>query len=314
MNKKSKQAVLSLSVAATGLFGGLFLWQKACFWQAQKKMDDTVFEIYPSTLGDVAYTSLGNGRPLLLIHGMTLGTSRREWDMVIEDLSKSYHVYALDLPGFGSSFAPEKPWTAYQYAQCIHEFVENVIRRPVCILASNGGGDMALVMSMLYPEKIKGLILISPEGFGRGFATNEETKALNRLLMPISGTQIFLSGTTKRKIKESLENVFFGKENISKDLLDTCFYSARQSKKHQVTFATLKTGFWRADTKTAFSALSMPFWVFWGEENKSNSISNMEWAQNTRPDGEYVIFEDVCNFPHLENSQTFIHIVKEYLK
>lgn len=314
MNKKAKQAVLSLSAAATGLFGGLFLWQKTCFWQAQKKIDDTYFEIYSSSLGDVAYTSVGNGRPLLLIHSMTLGTSCREWDMVIGDLAESYHVYALDLPGFGNSFTPEKPWTAYQYAQCIHEFMENVIRRPVCISASNGGGDMALVTSMMYPEKIKGLILISPEGFGRGFATNEETKPLNNLLMPISGTQLFLSGTTKRKIKENLEELFFAKETISKEWVNTSYYSARRNRKNQVTFATLKTGFWRADTKAAFSALPMPFWIFWGEENKLNPISNMEWAENNRPDGEYVIFEDVGNFPHLENSRTFTHIVKEYLK
>jgi hypothetical protein len=97
MNKKAKQAVLSLSAAGTSLFGGLFLWQKACFWQAQKKVDDTFFEIYSSPLGDVAYTSIGSGRPLLLIHSMTLGTSRREWDMVINDLAKNYHVYALNL-------------------------------------------------------------------------------------------------------------------------------------------------------------------------------------------------------------------------
>jgi len=314
MNKKIKEAALSLSAATAGLVGGLILWQKSCFWQAQKKGDDSPFEIYNSPFGEISYTSKGHGRPLLLIHSMMLGTSRKEWDMVIDDLAKRYHVYALDLPGFGASFVPDKPWTAYQYAKCIHEFIENVIHRPACILASNGGADMALVTSMLYPEKIKGLMLVSPEGFGRGFATNQETEPLHKLLLPFSGTQQFLLGTKKSKIKDSLEEAFFAKEKITKELIQTCYYSARRNKKNQVTFATLKTDFWRADTKAAFSALGMPFWIFWGEENKLNPISHMEWAQDARPDGEYVIFEGVGHFPHLENSQSFVNIVEEYLK
>lgn len=314
MNKKVKEAALSASAAAASLFGGLILWQKACFWQAQKKIDDTLFEIYASTYGDIAYTSVGQGRPLLLIHSMMLGTSRMEWDTVIDSLAESYHVYALDLPGFGGSFLPDKPWTAYQYAQCIHEFMEAVICRPTCILASNGGADMALVASMLYPEQIKGLILISPEGFGRGFATNEEADPLHSLLLPLSGTQQFLMGTTKSKIKEGLEESFFAKEKITKEMIDSFHYAARNGKKAQVTFAVLKTGFWRADTKAAFSALSVPFMIFWGEENKLNPISNMDWAESVHPEGEYVVFEEVGNFPHLENSQIFLQLIKEYLK
>lgn len=314
MNKKIKETALSISAATAGLFGGLILWQKACFWQAQKSADDALFEIYASTLGDIAYTSMGHGRPLLLIHSMMLGTSRREWDMVISSLSEHYHVYAIDLPGFGNSFLPDKPWTAYQYAHIIHEFMEQVIRRPACILASNGGSDLALVTSMLYSEKIKGMMLISPQGFGRGFATNEDLKPLHGLLLPVSGTQQFLLETTKSKIKASLETAFFAKEKIQDDLVQTFYTSARGSKNRQITFATLKTGFWRADTKAAFAGLTVPFWIFWGEENKTNPISFMEWAENTRPDGEYVIFEEVGNFPHMENSDNFLKIVKEYLK
>lgn len=209
MNQKIKKAAFSLSAMMTGLFGGLVFWQKFCFWRAQKKVDVTLLEQYNVPLGFIAYTSVGRGRPLLLIHSMTCGTSHKEWDLVLHELAETYHVYAIDLPGFGASFMPDQPWTAYQYAQCIHDFLEHVIGRPACILASNGGADMALIASMLYPEKIKGLFLLSPEGFGKGFATNEETKKLHNLLLPISGTQQFLLGTTKSKIKEELEEAFF---------------------------------------------------------------------------------------------------------
>ncbi|MBQ7908958.1 MAG: alpha/beta fold hydrolase, partial [Elusimicrobiaceae bacterium] len=90
-------------------------------------------ETYETAEGEVAYRSLGKGRPLLLIHSAMLGASCREWDDVIEDMAENYHVYAMDLPGFGNSFCPEKPWTAYQYANVLHDFITNVVKRPVCI-------------------------------------------------------------------------------------------------------------------------------------------------------------------------------------
>ncbi len=312
MNQKLKKATLFAGAAASSLLGSLILWQKACFWQAQKKTEDTLFEIYASPFGDITYTSVGHGQPLLLLHSMMPGASHKEWDS--SALAEQFHVYALDLPGFGDSFSPKKPWTAYQYAQCLPAFLKDVIRRPAFVLAANGGADLALVTAMLHPENIKGLMLISPEGFGHGFPTNGDVKPLHKLLFPILGTQCFLMETTKGSIKKELEQAFFAKEKIAKERLDIIHQDARKNPKHQTTFAALKTGFWRADTKAAFSSLSMPFWVLWGEENKTNPVSNMTWAEAARPDGDYIIFEGTGAFPHWENSQAFLDIVKEYLK
>lgn len=49
----------------------------------------------------LAYDSAGVGPPLVLIHG--LASSRRCWDMVVEDLATDFTVYAIDLPGHGES-------------------------------------------------------------------------------------------------------------------------------------------------------------------------------------------------------------------
>ena len=52
-------------------------------------------------LPSLAYDSAGSGPPLVLIHG--LASSRRCWDLVIDDLSRDFTVYAVDLPGHGDS-------------------------------------------------------------------------------------------------------------------------------------------------------------------------------------------------------------------
>lgn len=49
----------------------------------------------------LAYDSAGSGPALVLIHG--LASSRRCWDLVIDDLASDFTVYAVDLPGHGDS-------------------------------------------------------------------------------------------------------------------------------------------------------------------------------------------------------------------
>ena len=52
-------------------------------------------------MAELAYDVTGTGAPLVLVHG--LASSRRCWDLVVDDLARDFTVYAIDLPGHGES-------------------------------------------------------------------------------------------------------------------------------------------------------------------------------------------------------------------
>ncbi|MFM1964968.1 MAG: hypothetical protein RL134_693 [Actinomycetota bacterium] len=54
-----------------------------------------------ASIPSLAFDSAGSGPPLVLIHG--LASSRRCWDLVVDDLARDFTVYAVDLPGHGDS-------------------------------------------------------------------------------------------------------------------------------------------------------------------------------------------------------------------
>jgi len=232
---------------------------------------------------------------------------------VIDALAEDYHVYVPDLPGFGNSFCPEKPWTAYQYANLLHAFIEDVIGHPVCFCGANGGADFGLLLSLLYPKDIRRMVLISPEGIGNGFATNEDTKQLSLLLSPIAGTEHFLIGTGKWKIRAALEQAIFAKETVSAELVQQYARAARFGTHAQATFACLKTRFWAADTKPAFEKLSVPFLMIWGEENGLNPTSAFDTAEKMKDFGSFALFENTGALPHMENSKAFLENLNEFL-
>lgn len=315
MKQRLSRYIFRFFAACTAVLAGLVGYQKICLAKAQKKKDSTHFQEYFSTpWGEIAYRSGGHGRPLLLIHSMMCGASCREWDQVFDALAAEYHVYAIDLPGFGNSFRPEKPWTAYQYALVLHDFIERHIQRSVCICGANGGGDLALVLSKLYPEDIRRMVLISPEGIGKGFATEADTKPLPLLLSPVAGTQKFLLGTTKGSMKAMLERAFYAKERISANLVRQYADAARYGVHAQATYAGITTRFWAADTKTAFSSLAVPFLLIWGEENKENPVFYFHQAEKMTNHGDFALFEQTGALPHMENSRAFCTNLQQFLK
>ncbi|MBR6541966.1 MAG: alpha/beta hydrolase [Anaerotignum sp.] len=315
MKKNIMKYFLGLFGTVGAALAGIVGYQQVVLKLAQKKKDETHFmETWETEEGTIAYRSVGTGRPLLLIHSMMLGASSREWDDVIDGLSEKYHVYAIDLPGFGNSYCPEEPWTAYQYAQFLHTFIKEVINRPVCICGANGGADFALTLSMLHPEQVKRMVLISPEGIGKGFATEEDTKSLPLLLKPVAGTQKFLMGTSKKAIKGQLETAFHAKETISAELVQRYADAARFGDHAQATYAGIATRFYAADTKPAFEKLSVPFLMIWGEENKANPVTHFDTAEKMKDFGAFAVFENTGALPHMENSKAFLENTKEFLK
>jgi pimeloyl-ACP methyl ester carboxylesterase len=88
----------------------------------------------------LAYDSAGSGPPLVLIHG--LASSRRCWDLVMDDLASDFTVYAVDLPGHGDSDPlPGQPETpATEMALAVGDFLaERDIDRAHLVGNSLGG-------------------------------------------------------------------------------------------------------------------------------------------------------------------------------
>eukprot|EP00737_Agarophyton_chilense_P003818 gb/GEZJ01004583.1/.p1 GENE.gb/GEZJ01004583.1/~~gb/GEZJ01004583.1/.p1 ORF type:complete len:477 (+),score=67.41 gb/GEZJ01004583.1/:331-1761(+) len=101
--------------------------------------------------------SLRGKPPLLLIHGF--GASSQHYKRSIRELKNHYHVYALDLVGFGRS---EKPPTQYTQAfwECvIWDFVEKVVQQPVFV----AGNSIGVVISHALLEQMH--FNLTAEGF-----------------------------------------------------------------------------------------------------------------------------------------------------
>ena len=80
----------------------------------------------------------GSGQPVILLHGFPF--HHGIWGKFAQRLSASYHVYTVDLPGFGKSPILKTPFTLDQIGESIVTWVSGMnLQKPVLIGHSLGG-------------------------------------------------------------------------------------------------------------------------------------------------------------------------------
>ena len=102
------------------------------------------------------------GPDLVMLHGW--GNSLEDLRLLGELLGASRRVHLVDLPGFGKSPAPEKAWSAFDYAETLQAYCAKECRGKPSLLGHSFGGKVAAAFAIRFPGEVGPLILINSSG------------------------------------------------------------------------------------------------------------------------------------------------------
>lgn len=108
---------------------------------------------------DLYYEIIGEGDPILFIHG--LGSSTRDWEAQIEYFSKRYQVVLFDIRGHGKSDKPAGPYSIPLFARDTAELIKSLDIAPVHVVGISLGGMIALQLAVNEPELVRRLVLVN---------------------------------------------------------------------------------------------------------------------------------------------------------
>ncbi len=117
---------------------------------------------------DIHYFTGGNGDPLIVIHGG--GNSAKSWMKNIEELAKTYTVYAPDLPGFGHSQPMDGDYFIPELVEFVNDFSHELGLKNFHLVGHSLGGGIALSYALKFPHKLEKLVLVSSMCLGREIA------------------------------------------------------------------------------------------------------------------------------------------------
>jgi len=100
------------------------------------------------------------GAPLVLLHGATLHW--QDFEPLLPELEKNWHIYACDLRGHGKSSRAPSGYRAVDFIPDTTGFIQRVIGKPVVLLGHSNGGSIALGVAAQIPELIRAVVLLDP--------------------------------------------------------------------------------------------------------------------------------------------------------
>ncbi len=109
----------------------------------------------------LAYRAQGNGRPVVLLHG--LWNSSNLWQSTMDHLSQHYRLYAPDLPAHGQT-PPRLPWTLREVAALLASWIRSLALPPATVIGHSMGGALAIMLAAAEPGLVNRLALVNAAG------------------------------------------------------------------------------------------------------------------------------------------------------
>ncbi len=112
---------------------------------------------------DVPYLEGGTGEPLLLLHGFA--ANKDHWTMIAPFLTRHFHVYAPDLPGFGdASRQAEASYGLDAQLKRIDGIADALGFDKFHLGGNSMGGYLAAMYATHAPARVESLWLLAPAG------------------------------------------------------------------------------------------------------------------------------------------------------
>jgi pimeloyl-ACP methyl ester carboxylesterase len=130
-----------------------------------------------ATTSRLAVKTAGTGVPLVLLHGGT--GSWTHWTRNITPLAESFHVHAVDLPGFGRSPEVAADIAIDDYIDAVAAAVDEMTHsEPYHLAGFSFGGVTAAGVAARHSKAIKTLTLAGPGGFGNAAGRKLDVRGL----------------------------------------------------------------------------------------------------------------------------------------
>jgi pimeloyl-ACP methyl ester carboxylesterase len=108
---------------------------------------------------DLAYTAVGSGPPLVLLHG--LGGCQDNWELQLPAFTPHFRVITPDLRGHGQSPKPKGPYRMSQLAADLALLLMRLQARPAHVLGLSLGGAVAQQLALDEPQLVRSLVLVN---------------------------------------------------------------------------------------------------------------------------------------------------------
>ncbi len=248
---------------------------------------------------EIAYRRLGEGPPLVLVHGAA--DDGRGWQPQLVALSDEFTVVAWDEPGAGGSSDLPPDFSLADYAHCLAALIEALALGPAHVAGLSWGGTVAQELYRHHPELVATLILADTYAGWKGSLPAEEVRAR------VTDAQEMLAAPSAQ-FDSRLPGLFAGDPPGE-------FVALREEIAAGVRRLTLRRQLRvmaEADQRDLLPHISVPTLLIWGELDARSPLTVARQFQQAIPTAQLVVIPDAGHMSNLEQPGPFSDAVREF--
>jgi len=228
---------------------------------------------------------------LVILHGWF--SSKEKWEKVKQVLEKEkIKVLIPDLPGFKEETKINRPWSLDTYIKWVKDLIEEKIssgeiKEPFFLLGHSFGGRVSINFAIRYPNKIKGLILVSSAGI-----RNKKNPKI-----------LFL-----RKMSFFPGYSFFKKIYYRFILKKTDYINAEPIMRKTLSRVV------EEDLSYVLSRIRVKTLIIWGEKDNTTPLTQAYLMKEKIKDSRLEILENIGHTPYLEDPEFLAKKILEFIQ
>ncbi len=252
----------------------------------------------------------GSGKPIVMLHGF--GTSSFSFHSIMPSLAKKYHVFALDLKGFGDSPKPKDgAYSVYDQAILVSHFIKNHNLKDVILVGHSFGGGVALSLALLEPENIRAMILIDSASYRQRLP-----KMIRWLNIPILGKTFFHILSPEFETREAYNYAFFDDKKIPNESIKELSGKLKLKNARYAFCQTAQTMIPDDidEVSKLYNNIRVPTLILWGDKDIVIKKSIGKKLHQNLPNSVFKIVPNCGHMPHEEKPQETLQIIFSFLE
>lgn len=298
MDKRIKKLITFTALAATAMHA----CNRLIDYQVSRQADtETSTENYYAWRnGNIYYKKRGTGTPLLLIHDLHPAASSYEWTKLIDKLSNTHTVYALDLLGCGKSDKPRCSYVNYLYVELVNDFIEHVIHEKTDLLVTGTSFSFAVMAARMNESAIGKITVINPTDITHNVQPPTKcSEQIKRLLeLPILGTFLYNLRMSRPAIQRMFKKTYYCNSTKVSYTLPGLYYEAAhlQGSRGKYLYASLLGNYTNINIIHALKVIDNPIHFIISDLETNTANEYLEYHKNLTVD--YI--ENAGYLPQLE--------------
>ncbi|MEP3224383.1 MAG: alpha/beta fold hydrolase [Parasphingorhabdus sp.] len=233
-----------------------------------------------------------DGLPIVLLHGF--GGDKDNWSLYAPHITKTHHLIAPDLPGFGENDRSlDRDYDIATQVHRLNAFLD-AMKITKCHIGGNSmGGFIALQFAMEYPDKVASLTLFNNAGVvgsvNSELAVAAEKGENSLALSSLADVDRLMAFVSHKPVAmpKNFKKIFYADAAAHRELLDKIFW--------QIAGAGLNQ-----PLNDRLGEILAPTLIIWGRQDRLIDVSCVAVLDEGIRDSEAVVFEETGHIPMVE--------------